>query len=77
MKAGDVRGVRELTRGVQAEVCLGADTMLGYATIRIEARSPRALDALAALKDALKDEAQSYVGAVLEGQAAWDKEMGK
>jgi len=59
---------------VQAEVCLGDDTVLGYATIKIETKSPAVMTALAALKQALREDAQEFVGGVLEGQAAWDKE---
>lgn len=75
MRAGEVRAVRELTGRVQAEVCLGADATLGYATIKVETSSPAVMAALAALKQALRDEAKGFVGDVLQGQAAWDKEM--
>lgn len=74
MKPGEVRAVRELTTGVQAQVCLGADVKHGYANMTVVCSSLKVLRALDDLKDALREEGMSYVRAVLDGQAEWEKE---
>lgn len=71
---GEVRKVRELERGVQAQVCLGADVKHGSAIITVETTDPAVMEALATLKAAVRTVARAYVGAVLEGQRAWDEE---
>ena len=70
---GEVRNVRELKRGVQAEVCLGADVTHGYANITIETTDPEVMAALQSLKTALRKTARTYVADVLAGQRAWDE----
>jgi hypothetical protein len=62
-------------RGVQAQVCLGADVKHGSAIITIESKSPEVIAALELLHDALRKEAKEFVGAVLDGQRDWDKVM--
>lgn len=75
---GTVRAVRELSGGigprVQAEVCLGASVQLGTAVTKVELRSPRVLEALAALKDAIAEEALELTKNVLRDQLEWDRE---
>jgi stage III sporulation protein SpoIIIAA len=75
IQPGEVRGVRQLGRGVQAQVCLGADVKHGSAIITIESKSPEVIAALELLHDALRKEAKEFVGAVLDGQRDWDKVM--
>lgn len=70
MNAGKVSAVRELVRGVQADVCLGADVQHGYATIRVESNSPEVLSALEVLKDALRQEALAHIESVQNGHIA-------
>lgn len=70
---GEVRNVRELRRGVQAEVCLGADVKHGSAIITVETTDPEVMAALAALKTALRNAARAYVSDVLDGQRSWDE----
>lgn len=77
IKPGAVRAVRELSTGVQAQVCLGADVKHGYAIITVVAKSPEVQEAMADLKAALQKEAHDYVKHVLDGQRAWDQEMGR
>ena len=73
IRPGEVRGVRELSRGVQAQVCLGADVKTGSAVITVETTDPAVMKALDALHEALRVEAKRYVGAVLDGQRTWDE----
>lgn len=73
-RKGDVRGVRELARGVQAEVCLGTSTQHGYAAIIVESSSPRVREAMAVLKRALRDEAYELTGKIIEDQRQWDQD---
>jgi hypothetical protein len=75
IQPGEVKAVRQLERGVQAQVCLGADVKHGSAIITIESRSPEVLAALALLHEELRKEAKQYVGDVLNGQRDWDKVM--
>lgn len=75
IKPGEVKAVRELNGRVQAQVCLGADVEKGSAIITVESRSPEVLAALDDLKAALRREARSLVGDILEGQRRWDEEM--
>lgn len=74
IRPGQVTGVRELTRGIQAQVCLGADVKHGSAVITVETTAPEVMKALDTLKAALRKEARSYVADVLEGQREWDEE---
>lgn len=73
---GEVRGVRELSRGVQAEVCLGTSTQHGYAAIVVESSSPAVRKALAALKRVLRDEAYELTSKIIEDQREWDRASG-
>lgn len=72
---GEVRSVRELTSGVQAQVCLGADVKRGSAIITVTAISPEVRKAMDSLKEAIRLETKELVGDILEGQARWDEEM--
>lgn len=75
-RRGQVRGVRELTGRVQAEVCLGSSTKHGYAAITIESSSAPVRKALDALKKALRDEAFELTKAIVADDAQWSKPHG-
>jgi hypothetical protein len=68
IRLGDVRQVRELKRGVQAQVCLGASAVHGSAVVTVETASPAVLKALAALKAALRDDALALYQAIQSDQ---------
>lgn len=72
-RKGDVRGIRELSRGIQAEVCLGASTQHGYASITIASHSPKVMAAVDGLRTALREEAQDLLTRVAEDQAEWEQ----
>lgn len=57
IRRGDVRAVRELREGVQAEVCLGASAEHGSAVVRVTTKSAAVQEAMTALKDAIRAEA--------------------
>jgi predicted NAD/FAD-binding protein len=61
IRAGEVRSVRELKRGVQATVCLGASSRHGSAVITVETDTPEVLAALAMLKRAVAAQAEEIV----------------
>jgi hypothetical protein len=73
--AGEVTQVRELKRGVEAHVCLGASTEHGTAVVVHASTSPRVMAALQALKNALREDTADLLSKQLEGQRAWDREM--
>lgn len=75
IRAGEVRNVRELKDGIQAQVCLGADTKSGVAIVTMTSSSPAVREALAALKAAIRDEAQGVMAQQLAGQARWDVDL--
>lgn len=68
---GQVRGVRELTGRIQAEVCLGSSTQHGYAAITIESSSPAVHKAMDNLKAVLRKEAFELTKAIVEDDAKW------
>ena len=68
---GDVKGIRELTTGIQASVCLGSSVEHGAATITLTSKSPKVMEALANLKTILAEEAFEYTKTVVEADAAW------
>lgn len=72
---GEVRAVRELQTGVQAQVCLGADVKRGSAIITVTAISPEVRKAMDTLKKAIRNETKELVGDILEGQRRWDEEL--
>jgi gas vesicle protein len=72
---GEVRAIRELKTGVQAQVCLGADPKHGSAVAMVTTNSPDVKKALDQLKDAIRKEAHTLMGDILEGQKRWDEEM--
>lgn len=72
---GEVRGIRELRTGVQAQVCLGADPVRGSAIITVTANSPEVQKAVDALKKAIRRETGALVEDILEGQRRWDEEL--
>lgn len=57
VKKGEVRQVRELKRGVQAQVCLGASAVHGSAVVVVESHSPAVMAALESLRAALRADA--------------------
>lgn len=61
---GEVRQVRELKRGIQAHVCLGASVQHGSAVVVVETASPRVLKALEELKAAVRDDALALYQAI-------------
>lgn len=73
MRAGEVANVRELSKGVRADVCLGMSVKHGYAVITVTSTSPKVQKAMDALKRALKEDALENAGAVLADQAEWDR----
>lgn len=77
IRPGEVRGVRELSRGVQAQVCLGADVKTGSAVITVETTDPAVMKALDALKLALLNTASTYMADVMRGQRAWEDAVTK
>jgi hypothetical protein len=74
MLKGEVRGIRELKRGVQAQVCLGSSVEHGSAVVVVETASPLVMEALKALKGAIRGEALSLTRDVLGDQVRWDEE---
>lgn len=61
MMPGEVGKIRELTRGVEAEVCIGW-TKDAYVTIKVSgANSPAIKEAMANLRKAFKDEAHRLI----------------
>lgn len=66
IRRGEVRQVRELKRGVQAHVCLGASVTHGSAVVVLETASPKVMAAMAALKDALREDALALYQAIQE-----------
>lgn len=69
---GAVSKVRELRRGVQAEVCLGGSTTEGWAMVKIESCDDEVMAALANLKQVMARKARVLMAAQLEGQREWD-----
>lgn len=65
VKRGEVRAVRQLRDGVQAEVCLGASAVHGSAVVRVVTRSPKVLEALAVLHAAIREEAMDLCKDIL------------
>lgn len=74
IEPGEVRAVRELRHGVQAQVCLGADVKHGSLIATVVTTDPEVMKALADLKAALRKFARTQAGAILDGQRAWDQE---
>lgn len=69
---GAVTKVRELRRGVQAEVCLGGSTTDGWAVVTVESCDDEVMAALADLKAVMARKARVLMAAQLEGQREWD-----
>lgn len=69
---GEVRNIRELKRGVQAQVCLGASTSLGSAVVTVDFNSPEVLKALQSLRTAIRKDCHTLLEGILTDQAAWD-----
>lgn len=70
IKRGDVRGVRELKHGVQAQVALGYVPGHGVASATIVSHSLEVLQAMADLKRLLANEAFIIVGVTEEAAGA-------
>ena len=69
IKRGDVRAVRELREGVQAEVCLGASAEHGSAVVRVTTKSPAVQEAMTALKEAIRVEALALCQTIVDEHA--------
>lgn len=74
VKPGEVRAIRELKRGVQAQVCLGASTALGSAVVTIDCTSPEVLEALESLRTAIRKDARAMLEGILADQKKWDQD---
>lgn len=72
VRRGEVRSVRELKNGIQAQVCIGADVQHGYATMVVVCSEPEVLAAMDQLKAAIRTASFKYIEDVLAGQAEWD-----
>lgn len=72
---GEVRGIREMRNGVQAQVCLGADPVLGSAIVTHTSNSPAVRQALENLKAAIRVDVYTTTRKILAGQRRWDEEL--
>lgn len=57
MMPGQVGKIRELNRGVEAEVCVGSSASHGYAVLKVLGTSPEVKAAMENLRAALRKEA--------------------
>lgn len=60
MIAGSVGKIRELSRGVEAEVCVGGSAK-GYAVLKVLGTSPEVKTAMVGLRQALRKEAHDLL----------------
>ena len=65
-----VRNVRQLKRGVQADVVIGEDPERGLITVTVVSNAPPVQRALGLLKDALEDQALAGVQAAVRNEQA-------
>lgn len=61
MLPGQVGKVRELQRGVEAQVCVGVSKKFGWAIVTVTSHSPEVEAAMQRLRDALRDEADVMI----------------
>lgn len=61
MRAGDVGKIRELNRGIEAEVCVGATGKYGYTVLKVVGASPQVQNAMKILRNALRNEAHEQL----------------
>jgi hypothetical protein len=61
MQAGQVGKIRELTRGIEAEVCVGATGKYGYTILKVVGVSPQVQNAMKILRNALRKEAHDQL----------------
>lgn len=65
IRRGEVRAIRQLSRGVQAQVCLGATARKGSAVVTVDCDSPKVMEALKALQEAVREETFALVVGIL------------
>lgn len=63
MIPGEVGKIRELSRGVEAEVCVGATGKYGYTVLKVRGVSPQVKNAMTILRNALRNEAHEQLRA--------------
>lgn len=68
MTPGQVGKIREMKRGVEAEVCVGATGKYGYTVLKVTGNSPRIQAAMANLRDAFREEANEQLIAAQKDQ---------
>lgn len=61
MIPGQVGKIRELNRGVEAEVCVGATGKYGYTVLKVRGVSPQVKEAMDALRAAFRAEAHDQL----------------
>lgn len=61
MIAGQVGKIRELNRGVEAEVCVGATGKYGYTVLKVVGVSEQVQNAMKVLRNALRAEAHAQL----------------
>ena len=66
MIPGEVKNVRELKHGVQADVCVGASGVYGYLVVTVHGRSVAVQKAMLDLKAALRDEVRDTINLARE-----------
>lgn len=68
MLPGEVGKIRELSRGVEAQVCVGVSPSFGWAIVQVTSRSPQVEDAMQRLREALREEAHKMLSEAQAGQ---------
>lgn len=68
MRPGEVGKVRELKRGVEAEVCVGATGKYGYTVLKVLGTSEAVRSAMANLRQAIRQEAHEQLLAAQKDQ---------
>jgi hypothetical protein len=68
MQPGQVGKIRELKRGLEAEVCVGATGKYGYTVLKVLATSTPVQSALAELRRAIRQEAHEQLIAAQKDQ---------
>jgi hypothetical protein len=72
IKVGEVKNLRELRAGIQAHVCIGADSEHGTAIVVVTSNSPAVQAAVAELKRVMGEEAKALTAAIHQGQLKWE-----
>lgn len=68
MQPGQVGKIRELKRGIEAEVCVGATGKYGYTVLKVLGTSEQVQNALMILRNALRNEAHEQLIAAQKDQ---------